>query len=106
MNFGFSGSNRTAVAVTEEPWRIVLIGDADAIEERRQQRLRLDVHEIDAPALAGGTRRRSSVARAREYEAAITAGAAKLSRIVLPHRERAQSLVQEHEERRIVSLTR
>src|SRR5690242_9989950 len=103
---GVDQRDRRAVAVTEEPWRIALAGDAEAIEELRQKLLRLTMHEIDVPALVGTAWRRSSVAGAREHEAAVAAGVAQPLRIVLPHRERAQSLVQENDERRIDALAR
>src|SRR6185312_17009879 len=80
--------------------------DAEAIEEPRQELLRLPVHEVDVPALASRARCRSSIAVARKDESAIPAGIAQPLRIVLPHSDRAQALVQEHDERRFGSFSR
>ena len=48
-----------------------------------------------------GLRRRAAVAVAREHKPAQACAAAELAREVLPHRDRAQALVQEHDRRRV-----
>ena len=71
-----------------------------AREERGQHLVGLAVHEVGRPALVARLGGRAAVAVAREHEAGEAVRVAELAREVLPHRDRAQALVQEHDQRR------
>ena len=100
---GMEQRDRGAVAVADQPGRF---GDAQCLEQRRQQLVGLTVHVVHAPALVVCARRGPAVAGARIHQAAAAGGIAQLAREVLPQRKRSQALVQEQQQRPAGALRR
>jgi hypothetical protein len=80
--------------------------DAERFEQGRQDFVRLAVHEVDPPRHFGRARRRAAVTGPRVDEAAALRGVADALREILPHRNRPQPFMQEHDERRTAALRR
>src|SRR3569623_527965 len=74
---------------------------ADGGQECRDRLPRLFMHEVDLPALVRRARRRAAVAVAREHQAGESVCAAEAVRKILPHADRSQAFMQEHDHRTI-----
>ncbi|CQR29202.1 hypothetical protein THICB1_140041 [Thiomonas arsenitoxydans] len=93
---GVQEGDGAAVAVPEQPIRR---GDAQRPQQCGQHLLGLAMHEVRVPQFVRRTRCRPAVARAAVDEPSATYRLAELTRKVLPHRHRSETLVQEDEQR-------
>jgi len=90
-----SSADRPAVAVAEQPGAL----DLKRLEQGRQHLVRLHVHEVRRPTLVGRFGRRLPVAVAREHQPLVAVVRAEALGKILPHRDRAEAFVEEHDRR-------